>query len=270
MGEDYIAEDGDCIGSVAFEHGFFWETLWDHPKNASLKELRKNPNVLMVGDTVHIPDLRSKEEDGATEQKHQFRLKGVPAKFHLRLMQNDKPRADVEYSLEVEGKTFSGKTDGNGEITQTIPPDARKGRLRVKSGNKWEEYMLRLGQLDPADKITGAQARIRNLGFDVGDEDGENGPLTEAGLRWFQKRAGLKVTGHLDRKTSDALEKEHDASQASQSKPPKEEAAKGKQWAAPDFTNTHQSTDMLDSIEEHEPATAPDWEDEPDEDDEAA
>ena len=34
MPEDYVAKAGDCLTSIAFEHGFDWKTLWNHPNNA--------------------------------------------------------------------------------------------------------------------------------------------------------------------------------------------------------------------------------------------
>ena len=60
---------GDCFNSISYDRGFFWETLWNHGKNAGLKSKRKDPNILKEGDIVHIPDLTVKEEQGATEQR---------------------------------------------------------------------------------------------------------------------------------------------------------------------------------------------------------
>ena len=55
MAEDYTVQSSDCMSSIAYENGFFWKTLWNLPDNTALKAQRKNPNVLMTGDIVHIP-----------------------------------------------------------------------------------------------------------------------------------------------------------------------------------------------------------------------
>ena len=86
MPTEYEVQNGDCISSIAFNHGFFWETLWNDGSNSELKSKRKDPNILREGDVVHIPDLTLKEESGATEKCHSFKLKGVPAKLKLKLM----------------------------------------------------------------------------------------------------------------------------------------------------------------------------------------
>src|SRR6266704_2359474 len=143
-------ELGDCFSSIAEQYGFFWSTLWNHADNADLKELRQDPNVLLKGDVVVIPDKTLKHESCATEQEHKFKKKGTPAKIKIRLLLEDKPRKDEPYKLAIDGKWFKdGKTDGDGYLTQSIPAGAVHGLLRVGKGEDVDEYELELGTLDP-------------------------------------------------------------------------------------------------------------------------
>jgi hypothetical protein len=93
---------------------------------------------------------------------HRFKLKNVPAKLNMRLLDDhDKPRANLEYVLEIEGKEFKGTTDGGGAIKVSVPPGAKAGRLILVS--EAEEYDLDLGSLDPIEQLTGVQARLSLL-----------------------------------------------------------------------------------------------------------
>ncbi len=204
---DYTVKQGDYISSIAQKHGLFWDKVWNHPKNANLQERRKDPNVLSPGDVVFVPDKEEKEESGATEQRHRFRKKGVPAKLRLRLLDEDKPRANEAYVLEIDGQLFSGTTDKNGQIHHSIPPTARKGKLMV--GQYQEEYELDLGGVDPIDETRGVQARLKNLGFDCGPVDGVMSEKTQEALKAFQAQYGLAVTGEGDQLTKDKLKQVH-------------------------------------------------------------
>src|SRR5258707_1254302 len=95
--------EGECLSSIAFEHGHFWSVLWDHPDNAALREKRGNPHVLQPGDRVVVPDLRQKEAPAATDQTHTFRRKGVPEKLRIRFGTVEHPRAGIPYTLTIDG-----------------------------------------------------------------------------------------------------------------------------------------------------------------------
>ena len=196
MSEDYTVQQGDCISSIAYEHGFFWQTLWNHGANASVKSKRKDPNVLMKGDLVHIPDLTLKEESSATEKKHKFKLKGVPAKLRLRLLRDGKPRKNESYTLIIDGKSISGKTDGDGWIKQPIPPNAKDGKLLLCAGQ--ETYDLQLGHLAPHDEVSGIQGRLSGLGFYAGAIDGQMNEETAAAISKFQRKNSMAETGQID------------------------------------------------------------------------
>lgn len=207
----HLVKADDCILSLADAEGFFWKAVWNHPKNSTIRELRKKPTCLRVGDWVYIPDLTIKEESGATEKRHRFRRLGVPAYLHVRLMRDHQPRANLEYRLIIEGRSLSGKTNADGEIHQPIPPGARQGVLRTREGDRWSQVRIKLGELDPNKHNSGARARLANLGYGPGSEEDEEGEENLcAATRTFQEREGLEVTGELDEPTLSHLEKLHD------------------------------------------------------------
>lgn len=188
---EYKVKQGDCINSIAFKHGFFWETLWNHPKNAKLNLKRKDPSVLQEGDIVYIPDLTIKEESGTTEQRHKFRLKGVPAKIKIRLCVDDQPRMNEPFILYVDDvEVYQGNTDGDGYVRAAIPPNAKKGKILVGSGDEQDVFVFLLGTVDPIETDEGVRGRLYNMGYDVSD-------LTEA-IRNFQSKENLNITGIAD------------------------------------------------------------------------
>jgi len=204
--ESYVVVEGDCISSLAEAHGLKWQTLWDH--NPELKALRKNPNALQPGDVILIPSLRLRYENRPTEQRHKFVRKGVPAKFRLILERFDEPLANKRWVLSVDGEIHSGTTNSKGMLEIALPPEARSGHLVVPEEDL--EYDLSFGYLDPSDTISGAQARLENLGFYEGGITGELDDDTREAILMFQTAHGLLATGELDNLTRTELEQRHD------------------------------------------------------------
>jgi hypothetical protein len=209
----YRVKQGDCLASIAAKYGFSeWKTIYDHPNNADLKNKRKNPNALFPGDMVFVPDKEQKFEDGATGQSHSFTVQLPKTKLRLKLKDHEgKALSGKKYTLEVAGKSVEAKTGGDGLIDQPIPADAASGTLTVWMDDKTPLALtVNLGHLDPADEVSGAQSRLRNLGFDAGTSDGETDEQLKAALRAFQKKNGLSESGTLDDATKDKLEQLHD------------------------------------------------------------
>lgn len=73
---DRAVTEGECLHSIAEHSGFYWETLWNHPKNAEVKKKRGDPDSIQPGDVIHIPSLRQKTCACPTEKVHRFRKKG--------------------------------------------------------------------------------------------------------------------------------------------------------------------------------------------------
>lgn len=204
---NYEVKEGDCIESIAYEHGLFWETIWDDPQNAALRIIRGDPNVLFPGDRVFVRKIELKTESGSTEQRHRFRRKGVPCRLRIRVLNEERQvQANALYVLEIDKVLRKeGRVDGDGILDIGIPPDAKEGRLVVNPGQDQVEYLLMLGHIDPIDSIRGIQGRLKALGFDCGEVDGVYGPSTEAAVRTFQDEYKLTVDGMVGGETKKKL-----------------------------------------------------------------
>jgi hypothetical protein len=209
MNDWYIAEQGDCINSIALSEGHFWETLWKHPQNLHLRNDRGNPDVLCAGDKVFLPELTLKNERGVTEKKHRFRRKGVPQHLVVQIRRDGKPVANMKYILKIEEKSVSGITDGDGWVDQPVSPDARKATLTVGTGRKALILNLRLGHLDPVSEISGLQARLRNLGYECGSISGQMTEATRDAMQAFQREQGIEQTAEPNERTRQSLQSEH-------------------------------------------------------------
>lgn len=195
----YKVKQGDCISSIAFRSGLFWQTIWNHADNKQLKNDRKDPNALMPGDEVFVPDTRAKTASISAEAKHRFRRLGVPAKLRLQFLIDDDVRSNVKYKLYIDSELVKeDSTDGDGFLDESITPGASSGKvvLMDDDGNE-EHYEFNLGTVDPLDTEEGVKKRLYNLGFDPSH-------LSSA-LKEFQEKHGLTVSGAIDRSTTDKL-----------------------------------------------------------------
>lgn len=208
MPKRITARKGDCFINICSQEGFFWETVWNHPENEKLRQKRGNPNILKMGDQIYIPDLEIKDYPVQTEKRHTFLLTGFSVKFTLTLMNLGQPRANEDYILTIDGRSFrQGCTDEAGRLTEMIPPKARHGFLLL--GENQEEIVINFGYIDPIDEISGVQTRLQNLGFYEGEIDDEMNTETVAAIAEFQRSVELGGEGELNDGTRQKLVEVH-------------------------------------------------------------
>lgn len=205
---NYTVVQGDSIIRLADQHGLFSDTIWNDPANAALKSKRKDMNELVPGDVVVIPDKRPKRIEIATNSKHRFRRKGIPALYRLQLFDVEEPRANQSFTLTVDGNVVEGNTDANGMLQVHVPATAKAGELII--GPDKFQLLIDFGHLDPITEISGIQKRLNNLGYHCGDPDGTLNDATQDALADFQYRFGLDDTGQPDQATLDKLEEVYD------------------------------------------------------------
>jgi putative peptidoglycan binding protein len=214
MSDVHIVEQGEHLSQIAKAYGFpDYKILWDHPENADLKKLRKNPNILFPGDEVFIPDKEEKEESGTTDKRHTFVVDKETLKLRLVLEDiYEKPIAGAQCALLVDGQIFQITTDGHGKLEQEIPLDAKEGVLTIRGDQTPfanEVIPIKIGHLDPVEEISGQAARLNNLGYFVGKLDGSDEDAFESAVEEFQCDHGLKVDGDCGPQTQSKLKQVH-------------------------------------------------------------
>jgi LysM repeat protein len=198
MGVYYTVQQGDHLSKIAKQNGFPDHTvIWNHPNNAQLKQQRQNPNVLNPGDQLYIPDKEQRRESGGTEQRHTFVVNR--GKLTLRLVLEDmyeKPIANAQCALVVDGDASQPITDGSGKIERPIPQDARGATLVIRGDETPFQNVaipIKIGNLDPVDELSGQLARLNNLGYFPGD--GTDQDAFQSAVEEFQCDNQLTVDG---------------------------------------------------------------------------
>ena len=209
MPKQHIVRQGETLDTIAADHGFLPETLWDDASNASLRKRRGSSNILTPGDELTIPERTDRVIECATGQQHRLKVRGK--KLHtIRLVLRDalgNPLSDVEFSLEVPGHDdVEGTTDGDGLLEATVPMKVRTLKLHALGG----EFTLRAGGLNAVSSVTGVQQRLNQLGFRAGAIDDDPGEVTRDAIVRFQEWANLEITGQLDAATRMKLEETHE------------------------------------------------------------
>lgn len=238
QGTFYRVKVGDSVPSIAYELGHCWATIWNHPQNKALRELRRTPNILLEGDKLFIPERTFASYERPTGKWHEFKRRGVPSKLRLTLVEPlrthvfplaellgdarppapekaqdpPKPWAGVAYALTIDGVEIQGKTGDDGVVETSIRPNVRTALLVVAKGTPDERTIhLDVGHLRPADTERGALERLENLGYlkKTGPATAATPQQISAAIALFQGASGLPPTGELDDATRYALEDLH-------------------------------------------------------------
>jgi N-acetylmuramoyl-L-alanine amidase len=204
----HVVKEGECIASIAFAKNLLPDSIWLDEKNKELRELRKDPYVLLPGDVVYIRKPVPGAESCSTGKKHRFRRKGVPEKLVLEFQRNGEPRAHEPYFIDVDGNLIEGETDAQGRIEHAISPDAATARLVFIDTD--EEIELTLGSLNPATEVSGIQSRLANLGYYAGPIDGISSSEYEEALIQFElDHPSAEGSGHPGDDPRDLVAKAH-------------------------------------------------------------
>ena len=210
MPTPHTVKQGEHLTQIAQKYGFRdLQTIWNDSANAELKSLRKNPNVLYPGDVLQIPDKTERKEARPTTNVHTFQVKSRPLKLSLVLRDfHQRPLANTECQIEVDGVKKTVTTDADGRFIQPIPPAAAGGR--VTAAGVGLDVPLMIGHLDPVDTQSGQVARLANMGYYrlplQGDPDEDE---LDSAIQEFQCDNNLTVDGDCGPATQAKLKEIH-------------------------------------------------------------
>ena len=214
MAVNYTVAQGDHLSGIAHHFGFTdYLSIWNHPNNSGLKSQRQNPNVLLPGDILFVPDRETKVVPRAVDQRHKFVKKTLPLKLRLVLEdQFEKPIANAQCQLVLDGEIHQVTSDGEGKIEQDLSPDAHNASLQIMDPQtpfQGTVLAIKIGELDPADELSGQLVRLNNLGYFAGTPGVKDDSAFESAVEEFQCDNSLTVDGICGPATQAKLKQVH-------------------------------------------------------------
>jgi len=217
MGTTHIVAQGEYLSLIAMRFGFHdSRVIWEHPDNAALRKLRQNPNVLLPGDQLAIPDREAGEQAAATGQVNRFEAGSDVLALNVHFEDRSRkpmPNRDGTLTLGgvdqagafVKAKPLATSTDSDGLLHQQLSGPfidraaATEGEFEMLAQPKAAPHRVRMlvGHLDPVDLPSGQRARLDNLGYFAGYTDDDRDQL-EWATEEFQCDEKLKDRGLSD------------------------------------------------------------------------
>ena len=126
----YVVCQGDHLQKIAFAFGLEPKKLWHDPKNADLKALRGNGEILQPGDVLHVPKQKSAGRPVRARTTNRYRARIPTMRVDVTIGDPAEPFADEPYEvrglMRCEGEPPpAGTTDGDGRVSLDLPIDIR-------------------------------------------------------------------------------------------------------------------------------------------------
>ncbi len=180
--EPYVIRQGDFLESLAYQFGFDADTVWNDPKNADLRQLRTNPNILYPTDVLYIPSQSGPPQMTtlATGSTNSF-VANSPS-VPITISFSDTAFASQSYSIQELPDLTGLATDASGTATFSAP--VTLSTATISFADSGTTFAIDIGTLDPIDTLSGISQRLQHLGFiDDANVDPTNLDTLRAALR---------------------------------------------------------------------------------------
>jgi hypothetical protein len=186
----YVIKQGDYLAKLAYTLGFDANTVWNDPKNADLRTLRPDPNILWPTDVLYIPDpVDAAPMTLSSGTTNTFVTDPPTIPMNLRFLE---PECASQACTVQELPLLTGlTTDSNGSVSFSVPITSET--LTVAFTDSGKTFTIALGALDPIDTLSGVFQRLQNLGYIDVDADffPPNIDLIRMALRSFKAARGV-------------------------------------------------------------------------------
>jgi len=217
MATTHTVQPGENLARIAKQYKVAnWRDIYLSPDNAEFRKKRPNPNILMAGDVLTIPEQKQKTVYVRTGANHRFVVKQNDSQKLTFCLTDHAGKAmpKVPVTFELNGRSQTIISDGSGKVEITVQqPELEEFPLNVYADSESEEpshcFIVKPGFLDPVDTVSGIQARLNSLGHDCGVADGIYGKKTKAGIESFEQANDLTPTGELSASLYRAVEQEY-------------------------------------------------------------
>lgn len=187
----HTVRQGENVHSIAQKYRSDANKIWSHGRNRHLRENRRNPNCLLPGDVLFIPENQDWFTGLSTGQTHYFEVK-MPKKTVLKVTFrcNGQALSNCRYELKYDEESKSGTTDGSGNIEVPLPIEVTQAVVTFPERKR--VFRLNLRHLNPVESESGVQARLSAMGYYFGGIDGVKGNKHKAALKRYKQKHGIE------------------------------------------------------------------------------
>jgi hypothetical protein len=202
--EPYVIRRRDTVRKVAYKLGFDADPVWNDPSNDDLRALRPNPDLLLAGDVLYVPDAADRPQPPVNP---------VAAGTTTTFVAPDPPTVTVSHQFfGLDSSTYDSKTftvqelDNLGELQTTkdglatFQVPVTLDTATIVFSDTGESWALQVGDLDPINTVSGIFQRLQNLGYISSDfvfdllEMSNNVSPVRAGLRALKAKQNADPT----------------------------------------------------------------------------
>jgi N-acetylmuramoyl-L-alanine amidase len=195
--QPYVVKQGDYLAALAHRFGFDADTVWNDDKNADLRKLRPDPNILWPTDVLYIPDQVDAEpathqlETGTTNT---FLSDAPTVPIEIRV--KDPAFASQDYTVPELPQLAGLTTTADGTATFAVPVTLPACTMRFTASGK--TFTFNVGHLDPINQLSGVFQRLQSLGHihpDAQLPDPPDMDMIRAALRALRAAQSSSSTG---------------------------------------------------------------------------